>query len=87
MLIRALIAILLFPLIASAQINDRFVGLDTLLLKECKILRPNVLEAARDSIAEVKYIRYPSTATDTSALLSQLNTEVLEWVQIHAEAA
>ena len=42
-------------------------------------------EEATDTIAEIKYIRYPNFATDSSKILLEANGQIQKWVEDHAE--
>ncbi len=72
-------------IIAQNESVDLFVGLDTLLYKECGTIIIGNESEERDTIAEVKFIRYLDIATDTSTLLTTSNAEIKDWVQQHAD--
>lgn len=72
-------------LIAQQEASGNFVHHDTILYKECGMVFNRGGEGSVDTIAEVKYIRYPNFTTDSSKILSKVNEQVHKWVFMHAE--
>jgi len=72
-------------LVAQKEISSSYVKQDTLIYRECGLILHEAGEGLVDTIAEVKFIRYPNFSTDTSNILSEANEQVHEWVLEHAE--
>jgi len=86
MQVRLFFIFIFLPAILIAQEDpNSYVKYDTPLYKECGMVLHEVGDGLTDTIAEVKYIRYPKFATDTSALLSEADTQIQKWVLEHSE--